>query len=37
MSLCTGMRVAVHDSRLTGAEAMNPTADFSFLPGLARR
>jgi len=37
VSLCTGMSIAVHDSRLTGVEAMNPTADFSFLPGLGRR
>ena len=29
--------IAVHDSRLSGVDAMNPTADFSFLPGLARR
>ena len=37
ISLYTTMSIAVHDSRLTGVEAMNPTADFSFLPGLARR
>ena len=29
--------IAVHDSRLTGVDAMNPTADFSFLPAPARR
>jgi hypothetical protein len=31
------MSIAVHDSRLTVIEAMTPPADFSFLPGLARR
>jgi hypothetical protein len=31
------MSIAVHDSRLTGVETINPTADFSFLPGPARR
>ena len=37
VSLYTTKSIAVHDSRLTGVEAMNPTADFSFLPDLARR
>jgi hypothetical protein len=31
------MAIAVHDSRLAGVDAMDPTADFSSLPGLARR
>jgi hypothetical protein len=33
----TTISIADHDPRLTGVEAMNPSADFSSLPGLARR
>ncbi|MBL8111246.1 MAG: ABC transporter substrate-binding protein, partial [Acidobacteria bacterium] len=37
ISLFTSRVVAVHDSRLTGLEALPPSGDFTFLPLVGRR